>query len=396
MQLHSKIAGPWLYKMRYRHLVVAIFPAIFLTWYFVVQSWPQSSFSPETLAIVPTPTTQTPIPSTIPTPPEIPIEDHAYVFYATSNAYACSALVNFHRLRTVFFSKVPAIVLVGPKVSDATISVMVQNGLEVIRDQPPPLAVGGVGYYTDVLLKLRALRLHQIKPNLKRIQVLDSDQLILKDLDPLFGLPLVDIAAPLAYWLDGASVTTTLLVANLSDGLWAIVNEAIRNIRKDEYDMDLINRVLAKRLMILPGRFCTLNSHWEALDVPGWFGNSAQTTNATDDDLVELFKEVEILHYTASGKPWLVDLDELDRIKPHAHPLFREQFRLWKEVANGFCRFDYDRRLPKPVVAWPVGAKPQMDEPQVDESLIDESLVDESLMDEPLVDESLMDDVDVV
>jgi len=97
--------------------------------------------------------------------------------------------------------------------------------------------------------------------------------------------------------------------------------------------------------MVLPGRYCTLNSHWEALDKPGWFGDTAQTTNATDEELVQLFKEAEIIHYTASGKPWNVDLDEIGRTKPRAHPLLREQFRLWKEAANGVCRFDYSHRM---------------------------------------------------
>lgn len=347
--------------MGYRHPVVFVFPAILLTWYLAVQSWPQNSLAtitPETLTIVPTSVTTsvmtliqtstltlyaTPTPSEVPR--EKPITDRAYVFYATSDSYACSALINAHRLKTVFYSKVPTIILASSRVSNATISVLKKNGLEVIRDEPPPIAEGGASYYKGVLLKLRALRLHQIKPNLKRIQVLDSDQLILKNLDPLFDLPVVDIAAPLAYWLDGVSVATTLLVANLSDELWWIIDDAMQNIHKDEYDMDLVNRVLKKRLMVLPGRYCTLNSHWEALDVPRWFGGSSQVTNATDEQLVELFKQAEVLHYTASGKPWLVDLEEVSRLRPNAHPLLIEQFRLWKEVANGFCRFNYDHRM---------------------------------------------------
>lgn len=345
------VPRPRIYRMFYRHpTAVLIFPFILVFWYMVVQTWPEGSFgeiSTEDLRAVPAPapTTSYAAPAAVlsETSHDKPIENYAYVFYATSNAYACSALVNIHRLRTIFHSKIPVIMLASSGVSNFTVSVVRENDIEVIREEPPPVAPGSSRYYSGVLLKLRALRLHQIKPKLKRIQIFDADQLIMKSPEPLFELPPVDVAAPLAYWLKGAAATTNLLVVSLSEGLWSIVNDAIHHISKDEYDMDLINRVLTKRLMILPGRYCTLNSHWEALDAPGWFGNTTETVHATDEELVDLYEKVEILHFTAVGKPWSVRLKDVTLLNPNAHPLLKEQFKLWKLTARDVCMFDYSR-----------------------------------------------------
>lgn len=341
------VSGSRILRAVYRHsTALLIFPFVCVFWYMAVQTWPEGVFGEASVGVVPTTSHATPgAPTAVlfETSHEKPIENYAYVFYATSNAYACSALVNIHRLRTIFNSKIPVILLASSGVSDLAVSEMRRNGVEVVRDEPPPVAPGGSGYYKGALLKLRALRLHQIKPRLKRIQIFDADQLIMKSPESLFELPSVDVAAPLAYWLKTAAVTTNLLVVNLSEELWTIVNDAIHHIKKEEYDMDLVNQVLMKRLMVLPGRYCTLNSHWEALDVPGWFGNATKTVHATDKELVDLYEKAEILHFTAVGKPWSVKIRDITLFSPGVHPLLKEQFKLWKKTAKDVCMFNYSR-----------------------------------------------------
>lgn len=338
------VSGSRIFRVLYRHpTIVLIFPFVCVFWYMAVQTWPEGGFGEASVGVVPATSHATPTAVLSETSHEKSIENYAYVFYATSNAYACSALVNIHRLRTMFNSKMPVILLASSGVSDLAVSEMKRNGVEVIRDEPPPAVPGSSMYYSGVLLKLRALRLHQIKPRLKRIQIFDADQLIMKSPESLFELPSVGVAAPLAYWLEPTVVTTSLLVVNLSEELWGIVNDAIHHIKKNEYDMDLVNQVLMKRLMILPGRYCTLNSHWEALDVPGWFGNATGTVNATNEELVDLYEKAEILHFTAVGKPWSVKVRDITLFSPKAHPLLKEQFKLWKKSAKDVCMFNYSR-----------------------------------------------------
>ena len=260
------------------------------------------------------------------------------MFYATSDTYACSALVNAHRLRNRLHSTVPIILIAGPRVTTSAARTFEAHGVRVVRDKAPPLGPNSVEYYEEVLLKLRALQLHHVDPALRRVVVLDSDQLVRKNLDHLFALPRADIAAPLMYWGGGGGVTTTLMVAALDDALWAIVDGALHHMRADEYDMDLVNRVLQQRLLVLPGRYCTLNSHWEAHDIPGWFRGTRLSAGAASADLAALYDDVEVLHFTAMGKPWNVVPAEIRETKPDVHPLFIEQFVDWHRDALEVCR----------------------------------------------------------
>jgi alpha-N-acetylglucosamine transferase len=280
-------------------------------------------------------------------PPALPVvPSNAYVFYATSNTYACSALVNAHIIRNVLKSTVPIYLLASPGLGEQALSTITNSpvNITVVPDIAPPLAPNSAAYYSEVLLKLRAFQLHHVNPALKRVIVLDSDQLVRKNLDHLFDLPEADVAAPQMYWGDSTGVTTTLMVAELNDELWGIVDGALQHMRPDEYDMDLINRVLQRRLMILPGRYCTLNSHWENNDLPGWFKGYKTEPAATPEELVELYEEVEVLHFTAMEKPWNVSPDKIVPYrkilgKSEVHPLFVEQFREWHTYAKDLCPF---------------------------------------------------------
>jgi alpha-N-acetylglucosamine transferase len=109
-------------------------------------------------------------------------------------------------------------------------------------EQPPALhpAEPGGGYYNGCLLKLLAFRMHQIDSNLKRVMVLDADQLILRSLDSLFKLPGVDLAAPRAYWNGKDALASTLMVIKPTNRLWDLVSENMRNITVGMFDMDLI------------------------------------------------------------------------------------------------------------------------------------------------------------
>lgn len=116
--------------------------------------------------------------------------------------------------------------------------------------------------------------MHHIDPNLKKVIVLDADQLILKPLDHLFHINealSVDLVAPRAYWIDKQTFSTAFMVISLSDRVWRKVQTAIEKIRIDQYDMDIANEVFGEEVLMLPGSFVALNSHWEDWNLPRWF-----------------------------------------------------------------------------------------------------------------------------
>ena len=206
--------------------------------------------------------------------PDFEPTPYAYVFYATKAEYACSVLINIDRLNSIFHTKHRIIVLVKPTISSEYLSRFTAQNATVIPYEPPSLYDDGVPYYTDVLLKLVGFRLHQYIPSLKRVLILDSDQIILQSLDHVFSLPAVDLAAPRAYWLGSSGFTSAFLLVSLSDRLWNRMDLALKTIKENTFDMDLLNRMFGETTMILPGDYCVLNSEWETNSIPTWWQGS--------------------------------------------------------------------------------------------------------------------------
>ena len=206
--------------------------------------------------------------------PDSGLSPYAFVFYATKAEYACSVLVNIDRLNSIFQTKHRIIVLVKPTISSEYLSRFTAQNATVIPYEPPPLYDNDDPYYTDVLLKLVGFRLHQYIPSLKRILILDSDQIILQSLDHVFSLPAADLAAPRAYWKGTFGFTSAFLLVSLSDRLWDRIDLALHTIKDDTFDMDLLNQMFAETVMLLPGDYCTLNSQWEINSIPTWWQGS--------------------------------------------------------------------------------------------------------------------------
>lgn len=268
----------------------------------------------------------------------------AYVFYATDDQYACSALVNAIHLRTTLSTAHPIYLLATSSVSKEYIDRFTAHGFNVIISSAPPLQTM-MDYYDGSLLKLMAFGLYEYVPHLRRVIIMDSDQLILKNLDHLFNLPSVTLAAPRAYWLGNESqiqpLTSALMVIEQSPETWAIVEEGLRTIGPRIYDMDLVQALFGNTALVLPGYYTTLNSHWEAWDLPNWFTGHhggpetepdyEKSWESTDAKFVDLWKQVAVLHFTARGKPWNLAGNEY---AAHAHWLLDRQFEIWLHGVN--------------------------------------------------------------
>ncbi|GAB1731858.1 hypothetical protein NU195Hw_g5175t1 [Hortaea werneckii] len=219
----------------------------------------------------------------------------AYAFYATSDSYACSALVNIYRLQHELGTKLPIHMLVSDGVSSPYIQSFEAAGVFVHHEETPKLKSSIMGsYYEDCLLKLLAFKLHALDPRLKRVLALDSDQLVMQNLDHLFaGLPEVDLAAPRAYWLSRDFLASTFMMISLSDRLWKTVEDALDTIGYDKFDMDLINDLLGDTVMMLSGEYVTLNSHWEDWNLPKWY-HPTQELNMTTIDIINSLASTNI------------------------------------------------------------------------------------------------------
>lgn len=319
----------------------------------------------------------------------------AYVFYATSPSYACSALVNIHQLQTLG-STVPIHVLASDKVPQAYFDAFATSGVTTHVEVAPKSHLQHGHYYEDCLLKLVVFKMHKLDRSLKRVLLFDSDQLILKHFDNLFSdIPPVDLAAPRAYWLRAgeAVFSSAFMLVKLSDRLWDKVNktlptdDSISGGAEPKVDMDIINEALGDTATVLSGEYVTLNSHWEDWDLPNWYhpedsqdysrtqsDNSvekfrklrrplegaahpregsqlsaaaaeAHMSHSEDSDiykqLVGLYEYTAIVHFTALGKPWTYRAEEVVQHRQDAHPAFALQFSHWRSVAEQMCPEGY-------------------------------------------------------
>ena len=264
---------------------------------------------------------------------------HAYVFYATQDTYACSILINLFSLRYLFHTEHKVIVLVSEDVSTPYKEAFADLGATVLIRAPPPLHPDSIEYYQGCLLKLVAFELFDMDPPLERVIVMDSDQLILKNLDPAFELPLGGILAPKAYWIDNETYSSTLMEFHPSLELWKDVEEALQRVPADTYDMDIANHIFRASLEELPPTYGTLNSNWEDNNIPQWMmlGEEQITTPDVDESLRDLFSRVYIVHFTAVGKPWMYDVAGLMESRPNAHPILVEQWAYWRTQALQLC-----------------------------------------------------------
>ncbi|EQK99777.1 hypothetical protein G6O67_008001 [Ophiocordyceps sinensis] len=278
----------------------------------------------------------------------------AFVFYATKDMYACSVLVNVHILRNVVHSRHRIAVLVSEDVyPELRLRLEAQNAT-VLTETPPPLhGDTHVPYYKDCLLKLMAFKMHQLDPLLKQILVLDSDQLIMQNLDDTFDMTDEEFTAAPAYWLgDNKTMSSTCMLIRPSPSLWDRVRPAMDSIGFDKYDVDLINDLFRHQDHRLPGSYATINSHWENWDVPGWFRPERDTAptpthtsllpqpspgRATENDLEALNRQAKVVHFSAVGKPWTYDTDQVRRERPEAHPVLIQQWETWRSIAVQTC-----------------------------------------------------------
>lgn len=167
------------------------------------------------------------------------------------------------------------------------------------------------------------------------------------------------------------------MLIGLSERLWRAVEKGMSTIKSQYFDMDLLNEMLGDIVLMLPGSFVTLNSHWEDWNLPVWYKSlsrteqNAPTTNSNAtlasgnrinrrqtidasalnqagvpaprsasnssiyQSLVRLHGAAHIIHFSGLGKPWTFPVRTVQNCRADAHPLFATQFWVWRETAVG-------------------------------------------------------------
>jgi FkbM family methyltransferase len=244
---------------------------------------------------------------------------YAYVFYATNDTYAIAVLVFVRLLRRLGIRDDVDIVVLHLRLSRSIVAKMRKLGMVTLM--VPELGRGHHRHYKDCFVKLRSFQLSDYD----RVVYVDADAVPLKSLDDLLALPFDGaVAAPSAYWLPQPSWTSALMVVRPSRAHWNRVKRSLALAsEKRSNDMDFVNREFGAEIRTLPRDVFCLNSEWEDVDQPTFFG-----------DFVETYSNVSVVHFTALGKPWSYSLDEVRQLRPNAHPSFYELWDTWRRARD--------------------------------------------------------------
>ncbi|KAL1901788.1 hypothetical protein Cpir12675_000297 [Ceratocystis pirilliformis] len=289
------------------------------------------------------PTHDSPVPGSVSTPPEVdspadplrvpewsdPVVPEgadwsrfAIVQYATNLDYLCNSLMIFDSLRKLN-TKADLVLLYpedyapvnikSPESKQEKLIVKARNEygvklhpIKVIRRAVSD-STWAASYSKLISFNLTAY---------DRVLSVDSDGLVLKNLDELFFAPPATVAAPLAYWLrpEEDVLSSQMLLIRPSTEELARVSQAIDAADDSDYDMEIINNLYRQTALILPHRPYDLLIH--EFGILSNAEHARYLSNAdnvpSDDAVLEpwdpllAYNEAKYLHFSdwPMPKPW--------------------------------------------------------------------------------------------
>lgn len=263
----------------------------------------------------------------------------AYAFYATDQTYACSAMVIIKTLLSTNPYQNIDILLIIPKNTKKVILTETQqnflkkinetsNRMVYVRKEEIPYTNNDITY-RDVFLKLTIFK----QFDYYKIIYLDSDALILRNLDHLFTYPIPTMGIPHACWIEQNRkekkytmyTTTLLIVANPNQNTWNRIQSKF-NDTYHGFDMDLINEEFVSDITTLPKQYAALNSFFETeKDSQLWY----------DKPIAQAIKDIYVYHYTAKDKPW--DFGRIPYWSDQVHSVFLKFHQKWHDLSENVC-----------------------------------------------------------
>lgn len=147
-----------------------------------------------------------------------------------------------------------------------------------------------------------------------RVLSIDSDSLLLKDMDELFLMPPAPVAMPRAYWLwpDSEVLSSQVVLIEPSATEFARIIEKIDAASKDDYDMEIVNYLYRDSALVLPHRrYDLLTGEFRGEGHSKYLGSDVEVW-----DPVAAYNEAKLVHFSdwPLPKPWLYTPEE-DRLE---------------------------------------------------------------------------------
>ncbi|TPX64607.1 hypothetical protein SpCBS45565_g05778 [Spizellomyces sp. 'palustris'] len=272
---------------------------------------------------------------------DIPPNTYAYAAYAVYDQHVCTALALFQTIReTNPHPNIEFIVIYTEKVTKKSIDLMQAAGVksrlvEMLETQNlnrnTPNGQGHVWDHRESMTKLRVFELYDYK----RIIYLDSDAIVVRNIDHLFFLPDFPLYMPRAYWLNDKQYTSILLVIQPNPYMFPKIKEVAEKMEADgiaTYDMDVLNIAFANQAGMLPGSVELLTQ-----DLGSPSSKSSWFPWWTVDETVA---QTYAIHFSAGPlgnlKPWAGNRKTI-KWPEGQHAMYRGAFDRWWDVAEKVC-----------------------------------------------------------
>ncbi|KAJ4125357.1 hypothetical protein NW768_008974 [Fusarium equiseti] len=154
--------------------------------------------------------------------------------------------------------------------------------------------------WADSFTKLLAFNQTQYS----RVLSIDSDSMILQNMDELFLLPPAPVAMPRAYWLPPGSHTLSsqVMLIQPSKAEFSRVMAKIESASSDDYDMEIVNDLYGGSALVLPHRpYDMISGEYREENHTRYLGSEDEAW-----DPVAAYNEAKLIHFSdwPLPKPW--------------------------------------------------------------------------------------------
>ncbi|KAH6894659.1 nucleotide-diphospho-sugar transferase [Thelonectria olida] len=238
----------------------------------------------------------------------------AYTQYVTDSEYLCNSVMFFealHRLssRADRVMMYPSSMLEsGEDSKEARLLLKARDEFNV---KLIPITIqhrnNADATWADSFTKLLAFNQTQYS----RVLSIDSDSILLQDMDELFLLPSVPVAMPRAYWLfpDKAILSSQVMLVEPSEVEFTRIMEKINSASRYDYDMEIVNYLYHDNALVLPHRrYDILTGEFRGEDHSEYLGSDVEAW-----DPAAVYNEAKLVHFSdwPLPKPWLPTPEDL-------------------------------------------------------------------------------------
>lgn len=155
--------------------------------------------------------------------------------------------------------------------------------------------------WADSFTKLLAFNQTQYS----RVLSIDSDSMILQNMDELFHLPPVPVAMPRAYWMlpDTNTLSSQVILIQPSEIEFSRIMAKIDSASNNDYDMEIVNELYGHSAMVLPHRpYDMITGEYREDNHSKYLGSDAESW-----DPVAAYNEAKLIHFSdwPVPKPWI-------------------------------------------------------------------------------------------